>query len=56
MGNDIIKKKALISQSFFEFVGVAGLQPPHANLYVSISYKTSFQQVHRSVLNLFELV
>ncbi|MEQ8551469.1 MAG: sulfatase-like hydrolase/transferase [Cyclobacteriaceae bacterium] len=33
-----------------------GLQPPRANLYVSVSYKTQFQWVHRSVLNLFELV
>ena len=24
----------------FCFVGVAGLQPPRANLYVSVSYKT----------------
>lgn len=35
---------------------MAGLQPPNANLYISVSYKNKFQRVHLSVLNLFKLV
>ena len=48
-------KKALIYKAFSK-VGVARLQPPNANLYISVSYKNKFQRVHLSVLNLFKLV